>query len=125
METNHVLYQVRAEYFCTCNVFILVDGSLCRGSDGYSPASRPGDPDSISGQSICEIHTGHSGTGKVQHFSRLTVIPPLLHFIFIGVSLLRYRQKREVWDLQNQPCCVTCRGDGQRSTLTAKLKTLN
>jgi len=79
METNYVLYQVRAEYFCTCNVFILVDGSLCHGSDGYSPASRPGDPGSISYQSICVIHTGHSGTGKAQRFSPLTVIPPLLH----------------------------------------------
>ena len=59
METNCVLYQVWAEYFCTYNV----DGSLCHGSGGYSPASRPGGQGSISGQSICEIYTGHSGTG--------------------------------------------------------------
>jgi len=90
METNYVLYQVRAEYFCMCNVFILVDGSLCRDSDGYSPASRLGDPGSISGQSISEIHTGHSGTEKVQHFYRLSFHHCCM-VIFIGVSLLRYR----------------------------------
>jgi len=97
METNCVLCQVRAEYFCTCDVFILVDGSLCHGSDGYSPASRPGDPGSISYQSICVSHTGHSGTGKAQRFSPLTVIPPLLHGHFHRHVALTSRYKREAW----------------------------
>jgi hypothetical protein len=119
METNCVLYQVRAEYFCTCNDFILVDGSLWHGSDGYSPASRPGGQGSISDQSICEIYTGHSGTGAGSALFP-SVIPPLLQGHFhrhVAVTMQI--------EARSQQCCVIYRERWADKCFNSNVKRLN
>jgi hypothetical protein len=119
METNSVLCQVRSAILCTCNVFILLVDSLCHGSDDYLQPFATETRVRSQTSPVVRFIMDTVALGHVQHFSPLSIIPPLLlGHCHRQVGLSIKIKSRNLWTFTKSKTDSHIGSAGQRSALT-------